>query len=118
VLGVCFAWTPDALPKLRLCWFANLTGFPCPGCGITRSLCCIAHGRFAEAWLFNPFGYVLFAGLVVFALRPLVLRLFPALDARALHGRAVEILPIALVAAMTLFGLWRLAHIQQYPYLL
>ena len=44
------------------CWFHNLTGYPCPGCGLTRCFICLADGRLARAWSFNP------AGLVVFVL--------------------------------------------------
>jgi hypothetical protein len=39
----------------------QLTGIPCPGCGLTRSLISIAHGRLGDAWRFNPAGLLFFA---------------------------------------------------------
>ena len=46
------------------CGFHRLTGLPCPGCGITRSLVCCAHGLWAEAVGFHPLGPLVFAALV------------------------------------------------------
>ncbi|MDX1933857.1 MAG: DUF2752 domain-containing protein [Capsulimonadales bacterium] len=39
-----------------LCLFRGLTGLPCPGCGMTRSLVCCAHGRFGDALAFHSLG--------------------------------------------------------------
>ncbi len=36
------------------CAFRKLTGFPCPTCGGTRSLVCLAHGDIAAAVVYNP----------------------------------------------------------------
>ena len=48
-----------------LCTFRRLTGYGCPGCGLTRSFVFLAHGQVVEAFrmnVFGPFafGYVLF----------------------------------------------------------
>ncbi len=48
-----------AMPSL--CAFHNLTGLPCPGCGLTRSWVSMAHGHFAEAWMWHPLGPLMFA---------------------------------------------------------
>lgn len=50
-----------ALPES--CWFKRLTGMDCPGCGLTRSVVCLVHGNFLDAWHFNPGGYLFFAVL-------------------------------------------------------
>ena len=42
------------------CTFRRITGFPCPGCGLTRSFISIAHGQFVDAWRFNPAGVAFF----------------------------------------------------------
>lgn len=47
-----------ALPES--CWLKRLTGLECPGCGLTRSMICLVHGNFLEAWDFNPGGYLFF----------------------------------------------------------
>lgn len=51
-----------SLPSL--CLFHNLTGRPCLGCGMTRALVCLAHGRAAEAVSYHPLAPVVFAVLV------------------------------------------------------
>ena len=39
-----------------LCPFRLLTGYPCPGCGITRALVCAAHGHWRDSLHFHPLG--------------------------------------------------------------
>lgn len=41
------------------CLFHKLTGLDCPGCGMTRGTYALLHGRFAEAFAFNPVGMIL-----------------------------------------------------------
>ncbi|RRJ93955.1 DUF2752 domain-containing protein [Flavobacterium macacae] len=44
-----------------LCPFKMLTGFPCPGCGITKSLVYLYEGDVAKSFsyhLFGPFAFV------------------------------------------------------------
>ena len=40
-----------------LCPVMNLTGYPCPGCGITRALFRVLHLDFIGAWKMHPFIY-------------------------------------------------------------
>lgn len=46
------------IPLPESCWFKRLTGLGCPGCGLTRSVICLVHGNFLDAWGFNPGGYL------------------------------------------------------------
>lgn len=39
-----------------LCGFRRLTGFGCPGCGLTRSFVLLAHGQLLDAFRVNPIG--------------------------------------------------------------
>ena len=41
------------------CLFHRVTGFDCPGCGMTRATHAALHGRIGEAFRFNPVGMVL-----------------------------------------------------------
>lgn len=34
-----------------------ITGFPCPGCGITRAFLFVMTGQFERAWNINPLSY-------------------------------------------------------------
>jgi Protein of unknown function (DUF2752) len=68
-----------AIPNLLPCPFKLLTGWPCPGCGLTHAICDISHGRFAMAWAANPFGYLFYAALVVCLLWPCLQMWFASL---------------------------------------
>lgn len=41
------------------CWFERLTGWYCPGCGVTRMLFAIIEGNFYQAFRFNPLVFIL-----------------------------------------------------------
>ena len=42
------------------CWFLNVTGYPCPFCGMTRAFVAMAHGQWAAAFANSPLAAVLF----------------------------------------------------------
>ena len=48
-----------------LCPFRRATGLPCPGCGLTRALVCVAHGRIGESLAYHPLAGAVFVVLVV-----------------------------------------------------
>lgn len=48
-----------------ICLFYNLTGLPCPACGLTRAFICIGHGHLGQSLHWHPLGLPLF---VLFAL--------------------------------------------------
>jgi hypothetical protein len=50
-----------------LCGFLKLTGLPCPGCGLTRSVTNITHGNLGAAWHYNPFGFFVWATFAALA---------------------------------------------------
>lgn len=50
-LGTC--WVPG-------CLFRMTTGLECPGCGMTRGTYALLHGRWNEAFWFNPVGMIVF----------------------------------------------------------
>ena len=41
------------------CPSKRFTGYDCPGCGSTRALYALVHGRFADAWRYNALLFVL-----------------------------------------------------------
>jgi hypothetical protein len=48
-----------------LCMFHNITGFDCPGCGITRSFIYALHGQWDNSYLMHLWGIPL-AAIVAF----------------------------------------------------
>ncbi|WP_243396238.1 DUF2752 domain-containing protein [Leptospira hartskeerlii] len=52
-----------------ICWWKHLTGWDCPGCGLTRSVICFFRGDFSQSWEYHPFGIPVsilgFSGLIV-----------------------------------------------------
>ena len=63
-------WRTDLLPAAvsesgTICLLRNLTGLPCPTCGMTRSFCAISRGRVGAAIDLHPLGPIIYA---VFAL--------------------------------------------------
>ena len=73
---------------LPACTILAQTGWPCPTCGLTTSVAATAHGQLAVAARAQPFGVVIFAGLVTAAIaggielvsaRPVFSRLRPRL---------------------------------------
>ena len=58
-----------------VCQFKVVTGYPCPGCGLTRSFCFMARGAFKTAFDANWFGppmYVFVAAQVPYRIFTLV----------------------------------------------
>lgn len=52
---VLYTFPPVTAGFYPQCAFRQLTGLDCPGCGSTRALHALLHGRVGEAFLFNPF---------------------------------------------------------------
>lgn len=44
-----------------ICTSKRLLNFACPGCGMMRSVCAVAQGRFVESIRFHVFGPLVFA---------------------------------------------------------
>jgi hypothetical protein len=58
---VLYTFAPTAYRFYPKCVFFSLTGLQCPGCGITRALHHLLHGRLEEAFRFNPMLFALIA---------------------------------------------------------
>jgi hypothetical protein len=89
----------DALPHVQLCMFQRLTGTPCPGCGMTRSILRLSLGDLVGSLRMHPLGVVL-AGLVVAAIVGTAVGLVRGDDppARFLERRGVALVGALVVA--------------------
>ncbi len=105
VLLIALIHPPHGL-GIPICWTAAVTGVPCPGCGLTRSMSCAVRGMFNASWHYHPFGVVflaVFAGVAVISLLPTATR--QRID--ALIGRHVKVMNAAyavLIGAFLVFG--------------
>ncbi len=54
VLSAAWFYYPYCQTGPTLCIWKNLLGIQCPGCGLTRGVCFLVHGKWAEAIRFNP----------------------------------------------------------------
>lgn len=69
IVAVSIVWRPaSASPSgdyFTLCGFKNLTGLPCPGCGLTHSFCALGKGNVGDAFAFNLLGPIVFVLLLL-----------------------------------------------------
>jgi len=60
---------PDRPIPFDLCLWHRLTGHPCLGCGLTRSVCHLMHGDVSGSLALHPFGVAATAMMAVLAAR-------------------------------------------------
>ena len=93
---------PTASPFFPRCSFRALTGFDCPGCGTSRALHSLCHGRLIEAFKYNP---------IFFLAIPTVIVLIFSKKAR----RSVA-LPVVVLIVILLY--WVIRNLPQFQSLL
>jgi len=92
-----------------LCSWKVMTGHPCPGCGLSRSVRNLAHGEAGLAFSYHPFGFLVlpYAVLAVSTLawpRTLKASLRRKMDRR--HSSVMSLAGVVL-ALFLLFGVVR-----------
>jgi hypothetical protein len=97
-------WRPSPVSAsgayFTLCGFRNMTGLPCPGCGLTHSFCALAKGSFGDAFAFNLLGPPSFILLILLWVRSIAvlrsrMRPVAAFDRFMERHRVVKRLAIA-----------------------
>ena len=96
VLAAAWAVDPDACRWAPKCAFKTLTGWQCPGCGISRAAHAAMHGRWGEALGYNWFFLVSIPYLVAVA----TATLWPGVPWRrwAMHRYAAYVYVVLFVA--------------------
>lgn len=98
-----------------ICGFKNLTGLPCPGCGLTHSFCEIGKGHMASAIAWNWLGIPLFLLLVLIWFKALFIVTNQYKFVFALDRLAAKIRPMRLTAiAFAVYGIGRIVYILIY----
>ncbi len=83
-----------------LCPVYGLTGFPCPGCGLTRAGLMVLRLDFASAWRMNPFIFPITALAIVWGIQRWVLN----------HRSGwLSWCAAGVLLAMIVFYVWRMA---------
>lgn len=57
---------------INTCIFKNITGLPCPSCGMSRSVVSVIQARFIDALYWNPLGYLMTLVMIIFPIWILV----------------------------------------------
>jgi hypothetical protein len=111
---VSLFYKPPEGNYFTICGFKNLTGLPCPGCGLTHSICAIGKGDLARAFAYNLLGPPVFFASILIWLRAAFVLLGWMKPVRALD-RLQCLRPVqTLLAAFMLFGLARIIYLLIY----
>ena len=80
-----------------------VTGYDCPFCGFQRSLCALCRGEFKDAFLYNPYIYILSPYIILLFL--CVLGIIPPDSklCRALYSRTSIVIAAVLTLAWWIF---------------
>lgn len=85
-----------------ICPMVIISGFPCPGCGITRAIVLILIGQFAKSFSYNPFAIFWIFTAVYFVYK------------RYLKGERVKgifLIFATLCIAMVIYYLYRMLYV-------
>lgn len=99
------------IPLPGICTFRSVTGIPCPGCGLLRSMVSAMHGHVAKSLEYHRLGLVTIVYILCQFLFRLGILLFPVLGYR--FSRFDSYLNRGIILLAVLFGLnWILTLIQ------
>lgn len=97
---------------LSVCFFYNMTGIPCPGCGLTRSFSSLVHLHFLESLMYNPFGPAVVAAAASFVISAFYR---PAAEFYDRNRRAFSIFIFVAAVLLIIFGIFRGVLIVYWP---
>jgi Protein of unknown function (DUF2752) len=106
---------PSAGDYFTVCGFKNLTGLPCPGCGLTHSFCALGKGDITAAFGFNLLGPALFLVLVLMWIRSASVLLNKSSVVQRLDGFAGRSNFVkAFAIAFVVYGIVRILYLIVY----
>jgi len=95
------------------CFFHTMTGFYCPGCGITRAVYHLLHGEFIRALSYNP----LVVPLFLLALSAIIARLYSLFTGKRLNFPDISTRFAWLLVFLVLFY-WIARNLPFFPFTL
>lgn len=107
LMGMHF-WQPPEHNLFITCYFKKMTGLPCPGCGITRSLCAMAKGDFVHSLKFHPLGLLIFIAIIVIWLKAIVELMFKRTLVLSINQKTKTIILYAFILLTGIFWMVRL----------
>ena len=98
-----------------ICGFKNLTGLPCPGCGLTHSFCALGKGDVGGAFGFNLMGPPLFFALILLWIRSacVLLNRTAVVERMDRFGRRFNIVK-AFAISFAVYGIARIVYLLAY----
>ena len=95
-----------------VCGFKNLTGLPCPGCGLTHSFCALGKGNLFGALAFNALGPLLFLALALIWVRAALVLTGKSDPVAAIDRMTIRFKLVRnLVVAFGVFGVVRILYL-------
>lgn len=99
---------------VTLCLFKSATGFPCPSCGITRSVLLLAQGDVMQALWINPLGIIAGLLLIIIPVWIMMDLIRNRLSLLAVYKRSEEVIRsqkliyIPMIALVALNWIWNI----------
>jgi len=91
------------IPLPGICMFRSVTGIPCPGCGLLRSMVSAVHGDVAKSLEYHRLGLVTIVYVIIQFFFHLGILLFPVLMIR--FSRIESYLNRGIILLSVLFGI-------------
>ena len=93
------------------CAFLEVTGRPCPGCGLTRGLTALCHGEVVHSMKWHPFSPVFALGGMIMLVSSILPS--PSRERLTILVQGIEErtgVTLWLLTALMVFGGWRMAR--------
>ena len=115
VFAVSILYRPPDGDYFTICGFKNLTGLPCPGCGLTHSFCALGKGEVWRALSYNLLGPPVFLFSILVWVRSSCVLLGWGKHALACDRLASRVKFLnAFMIAFMLFGVLRILYLLVY----
>ncbi len=105
ILSAIIIYIAGIKNEISFCVFKNITGIPCPSCGLTRSVISLLHGNIIQAVLYNPFFFIGFLLLILFTIAGILIRFIFKIKIKIDLNR-IEKISIVLILIILLLANW------------